>query len=213
MNFFKTPALLKRAYPSLIWDKFQDTSHSAEKRIYLTFDDGPIPELTSWVLQTLKSWQAKGTFFCVGDNVRQYPELYQMLRDSGHRIGNHTYNHLNGWNTTNFNYLKNVLLCEELLSPTIYPEKRLFRPPYGKIKRSQITQLTSRYQIIMWDILSGDFDPDFNHETCLKRCIQHTHPGTIIIFHDNYKAQKNLAYVLPRYIEHFTEQGYTFGVL
>ncbi len=213
MNFFKTPSLLKHIYPSLTWDKFQDTNDLEQKKIYLTFDDGPIPELTPWVLQTLKSWHAHGTFFCVGNNVHQYPELYQAVKDGNHRIGNHTYNHLNGWNTDNFLYLKNILKCEKLLSSSDKPKKKLFRPPYGKIKLKQIQQLLPRYQIVMWDILSGDFDPNFNQETCLERCIQHTRPGTIVIFHDNYKAQKNLTYVLPRYIEHFTKQDYSFDTL
>ncbi|MEM9831103.1 MAG: polysaccharide deacetylase family protein [Bacteroidota bacterium] len=213
MNFFKTPSVLKRLYPSLIWDKFQSVGVAGEKKIYLTFDDGPIPDLTPWVLQTLKSYQAQATFFCVGDNIQHHPELYQLVMTEGHQIGNHTFNHLNGWDTNNFHYLKNILQCEALLPLESSSEKKLFRPPHGKIKFKQIQQLLPRYQIIMWDILSGDFDADFNHETCLERCIYHTQPGTIIIFHDNYKAQKNLTYVLPRYLEHFAEQGYSFKML
>jgi peptidoglycan/xylan/chitin deacetylase (PgdA/CDA1 family) len=212
MNFFKTPLVLKRLYPSLTWDKHTQASESSEKKIYLTFDDGPIPDLTSWTLATLKSYGAKATFFCVGENISQHPELYQQLTEEGHRIGNHTYHHLDGWKTDNFHYLRNILQCEQLMN--LCPsQKKLFRPPYGKIKLKQIQQLSSRYDIIMWDILSGDFDPDFNHEVCLERCQRHTQPGTIIIFHDNYKAQKNLTYVLPRYLEHFSEQGFTFATL
>ena len=213
MNFFKTPSVLKRLYPSLTWDKFQDVGLTEERKIYLTFDDGPIPDLTPWVLQTLKSYQARATFFCVGDNIRQHPVLYQSVLAAGHRVGNHTYHHLNGWDTDNFRYLKNILQCEALLPLERQSEKKLFRPPHGKIKFKQIQQLLPRYQIILLDILSGDFDADFNHEVCLERSIYHTQSGTIIIFHDNYKAQKNLMYVLPRYLEHFTEQGYSFEVL
>lgn len=213
MNFFKTPIVLKRLYPSLTWDKRSEASQSAEKKIYITFDDGPIPDLTPWVLTTLKSFGAKATFFCVGDNISQHPELYQQAVNEGHRIGNHTYHHLDGWKTNNFHYLRDILRCEKLVSHGQHQRKKLFRPPYGKIKLKQIQQLTSHYDIIMWDILSGDFDPDFNHEVCLDKCRQHTQPGTIIIFHDNYKAQKNLTYVLPRYLEHFSEQGFTFATL
>nr|WKN38022.1 polysaccharide deacetylase family protein [Tunicatimonas sp. TK19036] len=213
MNFFKTPAVLKHLYPSLIWDKHAASSQAENKTIYLTFDDGPIPDLTSWVLKTLKSYQARGTFFCVGDNIRQHPDLYHQIVAEGHRTGNHTFHHLNGWKTENYTYLKNILQCEQLLCPSQNTVTKLFRPPYGKIKQKQIQQVAPRYDIIMWDILSGDFDPDFNHEACLDKCIQHTQTGTIIIFHDNYKAQKNLTYVLPRYLEHFSEQGYTFATL
>ena len=212
MNFFKTPLVLKKLYPSLTWDKHVQASQSKEKKVYLTFDDGPIPDLTPWVLTTLKSYGAKATFFCVGENIRQHYGLYQQLTNEGHRVGNHTYHHLDGWKTGNFQYLRNILRCEKLMDDGSNQHK-LFRPPYGKIKLKQIQQLSPRYEIIMWDILSGDFDPDFNHEVCLERCRQNTQPGTIIIFHDNYKAQKNLTYVLPRYLEHFSEQGYTFVTL
>lgn len=211
MNFFKTPLLLKRLYPSLTWDRYAEDSRSSEKKIYLTFDDGPIPDLTPWVLTTLNSFGARATFFCVGDNISRHSDLYQRIVDEGHQIGNHTYHHLDGWKTSNFHYLRNVLQCEKLVSQI--RKRKLFRPPYGKIKLKQIQQLASRYDIIMWDILSGDFDPNFNHEVCLEKCQQHTQPGTIIIFHDNYKAQKNLTYVLPRYLEHFSEQGFTFATL
>ena len=213
MNFFKTPAVLKHLYPSLTWDKFEDSSQTDNKVIYLTFDDGPIPELTPWVLKTLSSYQARATFFCVGNNIQRHPSLYQQIITAGHRTGNHTFHHLDGWKTKNFAYLKSILQCEQLLGSSSDNTAKLFRPPYGKIKQKQIQQITPHYNIIMWDILSGDFDPDFNHEICLDKCIQHTQPGTVIIFHDNYKAQKNLTYVLPRYLDHFSEQGYTFAAL
>ena len=213
MNFFKTPSVLKRIYPSLTWDKHAEAAQAEAPCIYLTFDDGPIPDFTPWILKTLESYQARATFFCVGDNVSQHPALYRQIIEGGHRTGNHTYHHLNGWKSENFTYLKSILQCELLLAPSPQHSTRLFRPPYGKIKQKQIQQLLPRYNIIMWDILSGDFDPNFNHQTCLEKCIRHTQPGTIIIFHDNFKAQKNLTYVLPRYLEHFAEAGYSFKTL
>lgn len=210
MNFFKTPRLLKYLYPSLVWDQ----KKVAGKKIFLTFDDGPIPEVTPFVLETLKTYHAQATFFCVGENIDHHPEVYQQILAAGHRTGNHTYNHLNGWKTENTRYLQNVAHCTQSQERYIQDKnKPLFRPPYGKIKRSQIRRLHQQYRIVMWDILAGDFDPHFSAETCLQKCVRHSSHGTIIIFHDSLKAARNLQYVLPRYLEHFARAGYQFSSL
>ncbi len=210
MNFFKTPAFFKYLYPGLVWDKIDEQIDTP--CLYVTFDDGPVPEITDFVLETLAQYQAKATFFCVGENIQKHPEEYQSVLNHKHRTGNHTYNHLNGWKTDNTTYLKNISLCETVIQQT-EGKKKLFRPPYGKIKRSQIIQIRDEYEIVMWHILSGDFDPAFDAEQCLEKCIAHTTSGTIIIFHDSYKAAKNLKYVLPRYLDHFAQAGYQFLAL
>ena len=214
MNFFKTPSLLKYLYPDLLWDKRDAEGHRSSD-LYLTFDDGPVPEVTPFVWNTLAQFDAQATFFCVGENVDRYPALYQETLQRQHAVGNHTYHHLNGWQTDNAAYQQDVQQCAQALRTHHPSAKRptLFRPPYGKIKRRQITSLRSAYTLVMWDILSGDYDAAFDAETCLQKSIRHTRPGTIIIFHDSYKAQKNLTYVLPRYLEHFARAGYTFRSL
>lgn len=210
MNFFKTPRLLKYLYPDLVWDQKKVEG----KKIFLTFDDGPIPEITPFVLETLKQFKARATFFSVGENIDRYPEVYQQILAAGHRSGNHTYNHLNGWKTENTHYLQNIVYCAQALERYRQDiDKPLFRPPYGKIKRSQVKLLHNEYRIVMWDILAGDFDPHFSAESCLQKCIRHSEHGTIIIFHDSHKAEKNLRYVLPRYLAHFTQAGYQFSAL
>lgn len=213
MNFFKTPFLLKSPYPGLLWDKKKEVRDDQPPRLYLTFDDGPVPDVTSFVWKTLAQFEARATFFCVGENVARYPDLYQETLRQRHTVGNHTYHHLNGWKSANTVYGEDVAHCAEVLR-THHPDQvlpsSLFRPPYGKIKRSQIALLKADYTLVMWDILSGDFDADFDAELCLQKSIRHTRPGTIIIFHDSQKARKNLTYVLPRYLEHFARAGYRF---
>ncbi|MES2732704.1 MAG: polysaccharide deacetylase family protein [Bacteroidota bacterium] len=206
MYFHKTPFLLKWLYPGFWWSRA-----SQEKIIYLTFDDGPIPEVTEWVLETLGKFGAKATFFCVGDNVRKNPEVFQKLLAQGHGLGNHTFNHLNGWQVETNQYLENILQCHEEMRIT--GDKLLFRPPYGRIKRDQVRLVQQAYQIVMWDVLTGDFDAKLLPTDCLKKAIQHTRKGSIIIFHDSLKAEKNLRYALPRYLEHFTRLGYRFETL
>ena len=215
MNFFKTPALLKYLYPNLLWDKKRDTNGQAPT-LYLTFDDGPVPDVTPFVWDTLAQFDARATFFCVGDNVDRYPDLYQETVRQQHTVGNHTYHHVNGWHTKDHTYQQDIAQCAQALRshhPSAVEPSSLFRPPYGKIKRRQIKALKAAYTVVMWDILSGDFDPTFDAEACLQKSIRHTRTGTIIIFHDSYKAQKNLTYVLPRYLEHFARAGYTFHAL
>jgi len=202
----------KVLYPSLTWRR--DTA--GDKTIYLTFDDGPIPEMTPDILEILKAFKAKATFFCVGDNIRKYPEIFMRTQEEGHSIGNHTYNHINGWKSKDANYLENIALCTSAIQEnTIFnlPKRILFRPPYGRISYSQISKVKVQYEIIMWEVLSGDFSASIDPETCLLKTIQNTRPGAIVVFHDNLKAQKNLDFVLPRYLEHCSQQGYTFKSL
>ena len=213
MNFLKTPTLLKYLYPGLLWDKKQETRDPV---LYLTFDDGPVPDVTPFVWDTLAQFNAQATFFCVGENVERYPHLYQETVHRQHAVGNHTHHHISGWRTNLSTYLEEVARCAKALSvhhPSTPGTPSLFRPPYGKVSRRQIKALKPDYTLVMWDILSGDFDPSFDAEVCLRKSIHHTQAGTIIIFHDSYKAQKNLTYVLPRYLEHFARAGYSFQAL
>jgi peptidoglycan/xylan/chitin deacetylase (PgdA/CDA1 family) len=205
MYLVKTPWLLKKLYPQLHWNR--DRSQPV---IYLTFDDGPIPLVTPFVLSTLKQYNAKATFFCIGNNVQKHPDVYQQLLANGHAIGNHTFNHLKGWKTEDEVYIDNFLKADELLKTS------LFRPPYGRIRRSQIEQLKAlkpNLQIIMWDVLSGDFDMALQPADCLKGVLKHTGNGAIVVFHDSLKAFKRLEYVLPRALEIWSKAGYRFEVL
>ena len=202
MYLANAPFWLQWLYPSLIWHKSRK-----EKAIYLTFDDGPIPVVTPFVLNTLKSFNAKATFFCIGDNVAKHPEIYDQVLAAGHSVGNHTYNHLRGWNTNDEVYLDNVARCAELVKST------LFRPPYGRAKRSQISSLNTLYSTIMWDVLSGDFDGGITSEKCYQNVIRNARNGSIIVFHDSLKAFPHLESVLPRALQHLSNQGYRFFAL
>ena len=199
MFLAKTPTLIQFLLPSMIW-KMSGT----DKSLYLTFDDGPIPEITPWVLETLDQYQAKATFFCVGDNVRKHPEIYSQLIQRGHATGNHTFNHLNGWTNHNDHYLENVNKCRDLVSGN------LFRPPYGRISPKQFRQLKKEYQIVMWDVLSGDFSANLKPEVCLNNVLRNAKAGSIIVMHDSLKAEKNLRYMLPKILDFYSESGYTF---
>ena len=218
MYLIKSPLLLKWYYPSLLWNKSR-----TEKVIYLTFDDGPIPNVTDFVLKTLKVFNAKATFFCIGDNIVKHPDVYANVINDGHAIGNHTFNHLKGWKTDDETYIENTLKCQALT------KSNLFRPPYGRIKKSQIRSLQSlvlspqsdsrlktqdsRLNIIMWDVLSGDFDINLSPEKCYQNVIKHTENGSIIVFHDSLKAFDRLAYALPQVLKYFTNKGFTFSTL
>ena len=205
MYLVKSPFLLKWYYPSLTWNKSRD-----HKVIYLTFDDGPIPDVTEFVVKTLKSFNAQATFFCIGDNIRKHPDIFNKIKNEGHRMGNHTYNHLKGWETQDDIYLENFEMCQQLTGTN------LFRPPYGRIKKSQISKIKSAHpnmQIIMWDVLSADFDTGISPETCYKNVVKHAKNGSIIVFHDSLKAYDRLFYALPKVLEYFTSQGYQFGML
>lgn len=191
-------------YPALIWKK-----KPGKKALYLTFDDGPVPDATGWILHILAERNIKATFFCVGDNIRKYPEIFNRLINEGHSIGNHTYNHLNGWKCSMHEYGENVNKCDEQLRKKGI-KSSLFRPPYGKIKNKQIKGLERNFQIIMWDVLSGDFDPGITPEKCLKKTIKATADGSVIVFHDNNKSLATLKKVLPAYLDHFLAKGYKF---
>jgi peptidoglycan-N-acetylglucosamine deacetylase len=201
----KTPRVLKWFYPSLVWN-----IPTAEKNIYLTFDDGPIPEVTDFVLATLAEYNAKAVFFCVGDNIRKHPEVFERVLQAGHKVGNHTHNHLKGWKTQDQPYIDNVAECEACIGKHT---SNLFRPPYGRIKRSQIKALKSQYKIVMWDVLSADYEKFLSKESCLEGSIRATRPGSIVLFHDHLKTYEKIQYVLPRYLEHFSKLGYRFELI
>ncbi len=205
----RTPTILQWFYPSLTWHRSR-----SEKSIYLTFDDGPIPEITPMVLNTLKQYDVKATFFCVGDNAKKHPELLSKVIEAGHRIGNHTSQHLDGWKTELDSYVHNIESCDEQLDQIKGSELLpLFRPPYGKIGSRQINRVKHTHQIVMWDVLSGDFDQSLSPEKCLHNTIKATRSGSIVVFHDNVKAKENVIHALPRYIDHFRELGFEFKTL
>ncbi len=192
-----------------------------EKTIYLTFDDGPVPQATPFVLDLLASYNIKATFFCVGDNIKKYPELYRRILQEGHRTANHTYNHLKGWAHADDYYFANIMACEAMMEkleedldiPKEWKEVRLFRPPYGKMKSAQCDYLKTIYRIIMWDVITGDFDKIRGAEKCLRTAVKDSRDGSIIIFHDSLKAMDNLDYALPKYIEECLSKGYQFKTL
>ena len=198
----RPPQLLRSFYKGSLWrmDKTQPI-------IYLTFDDGPIPELTPWVLDVLNQYQVKATFFCVGENISKNPELFDRLLKEGHQVGNHTYNHIKGWKVNNASYLDNIEKCQDLT------KTNLFRPPYGRVKKSQFKLLLKDYRVVFWDVLSYDYDSLITPKKCLGNSIKYTRNGSIIVFHDNIKAQKNLKFALPHYIEHFLKLNYKFATL
>ncbi len=202
MYLVKTPWWLRALYPSLTW-----RIKSAAKTIYLSFDDGPHETATPFVLEQLRKYNAKATFFCIGKNVAAHPSIYQNILDEGHAAGNHTYNHLNGWKTKNAIYLEDVADASALI------KSNLFRPPYGRIRRSQQKQLQTtnpELQTIMWDVLSGDFDTNLPPETCLGYVLYHTKPGSIVVFHDSSKAWERMQFALPKMLEHFVGEGFAF---
>lgn len=207
---FRTPFFLPWFYPQLVW-----RIPTQEKIIYLTFDDGPVPGPTEFVLDMLKKYNVKATFFCIGDNVKKNPGVFNRVVSEGHGIGNHTFNHLKGWNHSLEKYLTNIEQCEKQFIVSGLPEtgnRKLFRPPYGRIKRSQISQLGD-YNIIMWDVLTSDYNKNISPERCLTQSIKATREGSIVVFHDSVKAERNMSYALPLYIEHFLSKGFAFGVL
>jgi len=202
MYFVQTPWWVKKLYPGRIWQ-----FDNKKKALYLTFDDGPHPEATSFVLDELQKYAAKGTFFCIGKNVVNNPLLYQRIIDEGHAVGNHTYDHLNGWKTTDALYLENIAEGKK------YIDSNLFRPPYGKITRFQQKQLRlPRYGMytIMWSVLSGDFDKEISNERCLQNVLYHAGAGDIIVLHDSEKSIDKIRFVLPGLLNYFAGKGFTF---
>lgn len=210
MYFHKSPGWLKLLYPGLIWNKSPDKENS----LFLTFDDGPIPGVTEFVLDTLSEYKAKATFFCVGDNILKYPSILKEIIAGGHSIGNHTQHHLNGWKYNDEVYLKDIIECNTILDAYMGKDRnRLFRPPYGRIKRSQIKEVSTNHHIIMWDVLSGDFDPNLSADNCLQKTIHYSKNGSIVLFHDSIKARTKVEHVLPQFLEHFSKLSYNFSSL
>jgi peptidoglycan-N-acetylglucosamine deacetylase len=189
--------LLQFFTPSLLW-----RVKTVGKTVYLTFDDGPHPQITPWVLNQLKLSNAQATFFCVGENVTKFPDTFNEILNSGNEVGNHTFNHINGWKTNNENYFNNILKCKNVV------DSNLFRPPYGRIKFSQIKMLKQHFQIIMWDILSRDYEANLDTKKAIQKIKNNLHNGSIIVFHDSAKAEKNLKLMLPEILQHIQENGY-----
>lgn len=209
MNFppVKTPYLLRLIYGNLTW-----RIKTNKKEIFLTFDDGPTPEITSWVLLELKKYNAKATFFCIGSNIKKHPEIFKKIISEGHSIGNHTLNHVNGWKTSKKKYLDEVNSTESIITKDIiYNYSKLFRPPFGKITKSQAkTLLKKNYTIIMWDILAKDWMTTINPKRIKEIILKKSQQGSIIVFHDSLKAEKNLKEILPEVLIYFSKKGYVF---
>jgi peptidoglycan/xylan/chitin deacetylase (PgdA/CDA1 family) len=198
----KTPSVIKPLASDLIF-----SLPSGEKTLFLTFDDGPTVGVTQKVLDILDEHQARATFFCIGGNVLAQSDIYTDILRRGHQTGNHTWNHMNGWEYSDFSYFRNITECSQIVDST------LFRPPYGRIKRSQARGLKKRYSIIMWDVLSADWHAAVSPEKCLQNVVKNAVDGSIIVFHDSVKASENMLFALPRVLSYFSEQGFRFKVL
>lgn len=203
----KTPQWLKKFYPrDIAWEM----PVGEEPAVYLTFDDGPHPVATSFVLAQLARVSARATFFCVGNNVSLHPELYAQLLNAGHATGNHTFDHINGWNTNNFTYIKNINAAAQVI------QSRMFRPPYGRIKHSQARKLLRTipsWKIYMWDILSGDFDKNISPQQCAENVLAHVKPGSIVVFHDSEKCFERMSFALPLVLDHCLKKGWKLNAL
>jgi peptidoglycan-N-acetylglucosamine deacetylase len=199
MAFVRIPGILKKIYPGLTWN-----IPGRDRVLYLTFDDGPTPDITDRVLHILAASNARATFFCIGRNAERHPEILRRIRDAGHAVGNHTYSHLKGWYTSNRGYYEDIDLASQFVPSDLY------RPAYGMITPSQIRYLKLRFQIVLWDVMSYDFDPSTSNEKCLSNVIRHGRPGSVIVFHDSVKASANLLYTLPRVLEYFGGEGFSF---
>lgn len=205
----RTPRLIDYVFSDLTWRR---PGH--DKVVYLTFDDGPIPEVTPWVLDQLQEAGAKATFFCVGENVQKHPDIYQRILDEGHAVGNHTHTHLSGWKHDTAAYLADVRACEAAIgSHTSQPRKKLFRPPYGKLTRDQKNALKQDYEIVMWDVLSADFDPRCSPERCVENIIDNAQQGSIVLMHDSLKAEKKIKIALPVCLQFFAQKGWRVAAL
>lgn len=202
MYFVTAPFFLRWYYPKVTFNKSRK-----EQKVYLTFDDGPIPEVTPFILDTLAEHKIKATFFCVGDNIKKNPAIFERILAEGHQVGNHTYNHLRGWDTEDDIYLDNIAKCQQLTGTA------LFRPPYARAKKSQLKMLHKTYEVVFWDVLSGDFDEYISPEKCYQNVIRHVKNGSVIVFHDNIKAMPRVSYALPKVITYLKQKGYDFGAL
>jgi peptidoglycan/xylan/chitin deacetylase (PgdA/CDA1 family) len=208
MRLHQLPFFMSSLYPNRIWK-----GPSLEQKITLTFDDGPVPGITDWVLEELAKRDMKAMFFMVGDNVRKHPALAQEVVAAGHQLGNHTYRHLSGWKTSTQAYLTDVTACDAILSDTVGETPRFFRPPYGWMSQGQAKGIESTKRIVMWNLLSYDFDWSVSSENLIRACTARTAPGTIIVFHDQQKTQAQLMKVLPDYLDFLVGEGYTTQLL
>ena len=229
----RPPRLLHRLLPGAEWAGPAVADAAGRPLVYLTFDDGPIPEQTPWVLAQLAEYQAPATFFCVGDNLARYPEIARAALAAGHLLANHTQHHRSAWAQPARAYLADVAACEAQLAPLRAetaaptaalattsaaaprpaPARPLFRPPYGRLTRGLLTALTPGYRVILWSLLTRDYDPDLTPEACLRRALAAVQPGDIIVFHDSQKAAPRLRYALPRLLEALAGRGFGFGRL
>ena len=209
----KTPRSIRALMPDVLWQM-----PTKDKVLYLTFDDGPVPEATSFVLAQLEKYNAKATFFCIGDNVRKHPDIFQQVVNAGHTVANHTMHHISGWELSEEAYLEEVKLCQEILSQSLAAmanggtkkSTKLFRPPYGKLKPSQYRKLKNSYQIVLWDVLSYDFDLNLSGEIVADSVIQNVEQGSIVVLHDSVKAFPRLQVALPKILQYYAERGWKF---
>ncbi|AFL84486.1 putative xylanase/chitin deacetylase [Belliella baltica DSM 15883] len=208
MVIHHVPTFIPRLFKHFTWHKDR-----SEKKVYLTFDDGPVPGVTDFVLNELERFEMKATFFMVGDNVKKNPELAKAVRDRGHAIGNHTFHHVNGYKTPDQLYLKEVADCQSILEEVLEVKTNVFRPPYGRITKSQYNSLKSQHEIIMWDVLSGDYDLRQTSEKCLHKSIKYTQNGSVIVFHDQIKTERVIKEVLPSYLQFVHKSGFETATL
>ncbi|MFD2552088.1 polysaccharide deacetylase family protein [Bizionia sediminis] len=210
----KTPGFIKKLLPNFIWEYT-----TTQKVLYLTFDDGPTPEITHWTLKLLQQFQAKATFFCIGKNIELFPDIFRDIILQGHGIGNHSHTHIKGWQINTAKYLSDINQAQRTIKNYTVPPKntnakRLFRPPYGQITPKQGKVLIQEgYAVVTWSILSFDWDKNTTPESCYQNIIKHTKAGDIVVFHDSVKASKNLMYALPRVLAYFSARGYQFHAL
>jgi peptidoglycan/xylan/chitin deacetylase (PgdA/CDA1 family) len=198
---FTPPKFLKRMAPGLIWDM------EGEPDVYLTFDDGPTPGNTEWIIETLAKYDAKATFFCLGKNVEQYPDTFRKLIEAGHKAGNHTYSHQKGWSMSLERYVEDVDFANQFIHTD------LFRPPYGRIKLSQARILSERYTLVMWDVLSRDYSSLITPRQCTRNVLKHVRAGSIVVFHDSWKSARNMRYALPRVLQYLKDNGLKCSVI
>lgn len=208
MYFKRIPSLMQRYFSRYRW-RFE----TYEPVLYLTFDDGPTEEVTDWVLDQLAQYDAQASFFLVGNNVAQHPEIVHRVIDAGHSIGNHTQNHVSGWQSSLKGYLREFLTCQRTIAEYTGKNVRLFRPPYGRITHTKAKYIARTHDIIMMDVIAGDFDPQLSAEDCFQNVVQNARPGSIILLHDSQKAWPRLQELLPRLLAHYTELGYRFEAL
>lgn len=202
------PSIIPKLYPDMLWHKDR-----GENVIYLTFDDGPVPGVTEFVLEELGKRDQKATFFMVGDNVKKNPILAKKVYQAGHGIGNHTFDHPNGFHTPVSAYLESINSCDNVLQETLGIRTKLFRPPYGRLTKKQQLSLQDHYQIVMWDVLSGDYDSGQAAQKCLLKTKKYSRKGSIVLFHDQEKTAQIIREVLPPYLDYIQSQGFQTGVL